>query len=138
MNTFVIYPKKGEPFKTEMHHFEFSKTEFVLYDDYREPSKDGFLAFRNVAAIVRESLLGHTEPPGAYQARVYFDVYLKEREKPITICADSLDFSDPPSLMFYARQWANAERFLLDGIYIALDDVVAVLPSDGLRASLSR
>ncbi len=142
MNTFLVYPKKckGEPLKIEMYRFEFSKTEFVLYNELDQPTKEGFIAFDKVTAIVREDLTKWKDPREvpSHQARLFFEVYVKDREEPITISAEAVDFTDTTSLTFYVRDWHTNERIPLIGIYIARDDVIAVVPSDGLRSPSSR
>ncbi len=142
MNTFLVYPKKweGEPLKIEMRRFEFSKTEFVLYNELDQPTKEGFIAFDKVTAIVREDLTKFQDPREAppHQARLFFEVYVKDREEPITISAEAVDFTDTPSLTFYVREWHTNERIALTGVYINSDDVIAVVPLGGLRDPLSR
>jgi hypothetical protein len=122
----TIYPKKGEPFTLEIPRFTFSENGFSLYDSAREISKDGFLSFENIAAIV---------PQGQSEIRrddILFHVYLRNREKPLEIAATAVNTDEPPSVKFYTQYYGSGGNALIEHVYVALSEVVAIIPSNGL------
>jgi hypothetical protein len=118
MQEFNVYPKEGEKFSVEFQRFEMKENGFVLYDDRNEPSKEGYLSFENVAAIIPDN-----QPE---EQMVCFLVYLKGQPKPAEVFA--CHFETEPGISF---KWQpDAED--IAGIYIARSEVVAIMPSDGL------
>jgi hypothetical protein len=131
MQTFTIYPKDGgETFTAQFHKFELNESGdgFILYDDAHKPSKEGHLSFKETAAIIPNNLKERED-------EIRFLVYLKNRSEPLTIYAHAFEQSEP-SLIF-KRQLKDIrhnpyQEWKLDAIYIALSEVIAVLPADGL------
>jgi hypothetical protein len=130
MQTFNIYPKDGEMFQAQIYKLELNKKRdgFILYADDAKPSKECYLPFEKIAAVVPESL---REEPGD----ICFLVYLKDQTTPLKIYASAFDALEP-TLVFKRHQkdirGNPHDEYELDEIYIALSEVVAVLPADGL------
>ncbi len=128
MNTFNVYPKRGEMFSLECSHFEFDENSFTLYDEGRSISKEGFLSFDNVAAILP------ADTPNPERAELIFKVYLKNRPQPLEVTAYSFKTDQPPSVQFFRRvYYGDNPEVLIDYVYVALSEVVAIIPSDGLK-----
>jgi hypothetical protein len=132
MQTFNVYPKKGEMFTLQCHHFEFDGQQFILYEYADEPSKDGFLSRGHIAAVVAQDL---TKPYDYSDAR-NFHIHLKNRKEPLEIPAHSFKIQ-PPNVKFYWNPVDPETGLVLDkeikDVYIALSEVVCVTPSDGVR-----
>lgn len=136
MQSFDIYPKKGDKFALEFHHFELRASEFVLYNDLHKESRAGYVSLENIAAVIPANL-------PEIRSRLHYDaepitfcVYLKGRkpEDPIQITAFVCDASQPPSVKFFWKLF-NVNKFedqLLPNIYVATSEVVAIMPLGGL------
>ncbi len=129
MPRYNIYPKKGEMFSIEIYRFELDggQESFSLYDDADMVSNDGFLSFEDVAAII---------PTDQRQARglLCFRVHLKNRP-PFDVFADAFEAVEPSVIFKYqtkdiTRNVISEAR--IPQIYVALSEVVAIVPSDGL------
>lgn len=130
MGKFNIYPKKGEMFTLECYKFEYDENSFRLYDDGNSQSKEGFLSFEHVAAILPEKQSQPRNP-------IHFQVYLKGRKEPLEVIADAFDLEHPPSVRFYAKDvFINSTPTDLEiqHLYISTSEVVAIIPSDGLKS----
>lgn len=129
LKNFRVYPKNGEMLLLEWRNFEFNENSFTLYDSGNFPSKEGFLSFDNVAAILPE------EQSRPRPEAITFRVYLKNRKEPLEIAAHALDAEQPPSVKFYWQLQSGGgeiENTEIPEIYVALSEVVAIIPSDGL------
>jgi hypothetical protein len=136
MPTFKVYPKKGEIFTVQFDRFELKEKRFVLYNDVgREVSdNEGFLSFDNVAAILPDKQTA--------KGRIRFLIYLKgQRGEPhselpafLEVYADAFEIG--PNISFKWQQKDMLGKLFkegsIEGIYIALSEVVAIMPSDGL------
>ncbi len=128
MKTFKVYPKEGKPFLIKINRFQVSGRgdEINLYNDMDQVSREGFLPFDHVAAIV----------PTQQDEKdmICFNVHLKNRE-PFPVFAHAFE-KDATSVIFKFQQKDMFEaviwEFRVKGIYIALSEVVAIIPSDGL------
>jgi hypothetical protein len=119
MRKFKVYPKDGEnSFLVEMERFEMKGNSFVLYDERDESSKEGYLSYENVAAIIPDHQLK--------EKMVCFHVYLKGQSKPAEVYA--LYLETEPDISF---KWGLDSQAII-GIYVARSEVVAIMPSDGL------
>jgi hypothetical protein len=136
MKNFDIYPKEGgEKFTLLFESFEAQANGFFLRDDTRLVYPLVYLSMDNVAAILPAE-------PRRYNAKkelepYTFHVYLKRRIDPLVIPAYSFDASAPPSVIFNWERKTSAdpftpEEFPLQDIYIALSEVVAIMPKGGL------
>jgi hypothetical protein len=133
MRTFDIYPKKGKRFSLEFDRFVHSLDRFILYDSGHEPSHEAFLLFDAVAAIVPQ------EQPHADDVEAY-RIYLRnnEDEQYVKIHANVFDLTQPPSVKFYTRVVDNSERHEVTNVYVAISEVVAIIPDEGLRSDRKR
>jgi hypothetical protein len=130
MQTFHIYPKNGKMFEAQMYDFKLNETgdDLILCDDSNKPSKEYYLPFENVAAIVPDN-------PRQETGDICFLVYMKEQSEPIKVYAST--FEALPSTLVFKRHQKDVRgnpfnEYDLDGIYIAPSEVIAVLPADGL------
>ena len=136
MQTFTVYPKEGETFPIHIYKFEVSGSgeHFTLYDDSSNESYEGYLSFEDIAAIVPDGLRER-------QGDICFLVYLKNRAEPLKIYANAFEDA-APSLVFKRHQKDIMRRpydeYTLDGIYIAVSEVIAVIPADGLLSHRAR
>ena len=137
MHTFHIYPKKGEKLTLAFDRFELREDQFVLYNDHDKESHAGFLSFANIAAILPDRLpdagrIGITEDTEPTE----FLIYLKGRSLTdlIHIHAFNCDVSQPPSvkLSWKVFNQNKYEDYVMTNIYIAISEVVAIMPSGGL------
>jgi len=130
MQTFNIYPKDGAMFQTQIYKLELNKKGdgFILYADDAKPSKESYLSFEKIAAIVPATL--REEPRD-----ICFLVYLKDQSEPLKIYANAFEALEP-TLVFKRHQkdirGNPHDEYVLEEIYIALSEVIAVLPADGL------
>jgi len=129
MSKFNVYPKKGDMFAIECYRFEYDENGFRLYDDGNSLSNEGFLSFEHVAAIL---------PEKQSQAKnlIHFQVYLKGRKEPLEVMANAFNLEQRPSVRFYAKGvFLNSAPtdVEIQYLYIAISEVVAVIPSDGLK-----
>ena len=138
MHTFQIYPKKGKEFALAFDRFELREEQFVLYNDRDKESRAGFLSFANIAAILPDGKFkGHGRVGLAYDTEpTEFLIYLKDRPptEPLHVVAFVCDTSQPPSVQFFWKVF-NVNKFedhLIPNIYIAISEVVAIMPSGGL------
>lgn len=125
-----VYPKKGDMFALECYRFEYDESGFRLYDDGNSLSKEGFLSFEHVAAILPET---QSQVKNAIQ----FQVYLKGRKEPLEVMANAFDLERQPSVRFYAKDifyGSKPNDVEIQGLYIAISEVVAIVPSDGLKS----
>ncbi|HZT58168.1 MAG TPA: hypothetical protein VFA21_06015 [Pyrinomonadaceae bacterium] len=123
---FNIYPKKGDMFTLEFRRFTFNENSFTLYDEGDSVNKDGFLSFDNIAAIMPQ------EQGGQSSNALTFKVYLKNRTEPLEVIAYGVNTEEPPSAKFYGRFYGHGD-VPLNHVFIALSEVVAIIPSDGLK-----
>lgn len=132
---YKIYPKEGEILTLDLEYFESKEGRFILHNErISQSDPGGFLSLENIAAIVPDQ-------PSAYRSNLELDpttfrVYLKNRpaDEPLTIQADTCDSSNPPSLIFCVKAYTNDQptklgEFPLRDVYIALSEVVAIVPS---------
>lgn len=108
----------------------------VLYNDHDKESRAGYLSLDNIAAVIPEN------PPVWHRSSLDYDdkslpfcVYLKDRPstEPIQIPAFICDTSQPPSVQFFWKIF-NVNKFqdqLIPNIYIAISEVVAIMPLGG-------
>jgi hypothetical protein len=137
MASFIIYPKKGDKLTLEFERFELKDSEFILYNDYDKESRAGFLSLDNIAAILPEKpYLPHRSSIDYDDKSSTYCVYLKDRPatEPIQIQAFVCDPSKPPSVQFFWKLF-NVNKFeehLIPNIFIAVSEVVAIMPLGGL------
>ena len=114
-------------FTLEFRRFELKGDKFILYDSSDKESKEGFLSFTNVAAIIPEQQ--RTEDA------LCFYVYLKGKPH-IEVFASTFEAEQEPSVTFRHQQKDMMRNIMnewpIENIYIALSEVVAIIPSDGL------
>lgn len=130
MKQFNVYPKRGESFAIGCKRFSFESDHFVVYDSADEPSDNGFLSFENIAAIC----IADQWRPRLDDVRS-FQIYLKGRTEPIVIFAHYFKTDALQGVGFF---WINirGEDVKIENIYIALSEVVAILPAGGLNKYL--
>jgi len=132
MQDFNVYPKKGKPFIVCIEGYERAGNKFLVYDQTRQISNDGFLNFNYIAAIVPQNLHKRSHYP---QVRDSFDfrVYLRSGEQ-FDINADFCDTSDPETIIFAFTNTrpSGPDRYDIENLYIAPSEVVAIMPPDGL------
>jgi hypothetical protein len=129
LRKFTVYPKEGKEFTIECDHFEVRDGQFILFNDARQESNEGFLSVAQIAAIMPE------RQDEKYAIR--FEVYLRDKP-PIPVFAHAFDLTQGPGVKFSRQEkdmrGAVINEWPLDGIYIALSELVAIVPSDGLRS----
>lgn len=131
MQTFLVYPKKGKPFPVTCEKFEQNGQEFVLFDSAERPSKEAFLSFDDVAAIVPE------KPRWADCGFLPLHVVLRKHDEPIPVHANYFEIA-APVVKFYCRQYDSDPWFEMPEIYVASSEVVALFPSEGLERKRKR
>jgi hypothetical protein len=127
LRKFNVHPKKGEMFTIECESFEVKGGKFILYNDAHKESNEGFLSFDKVAAIIPErQRTDHV---------ICFCVYLKDKP-PIKVFAHAFDIEHEPSVSFSIQEKDMRDIVInewpITDIYIALSEVIAIAPSDGL------
>ncbi len=127
MRKFTVYPKEGEDFTIEVTKLEATPDGFVLYDYGERPTTDGFLSPNNIAAII---------PEGVSQERehmICFLVHLKERP-PFKVYAESFDTEPNVAFKHHHSETYGVpvSKVPVEGIYILLSEVVAIVPADGV------
>lgn len=127
MRKFTVYPKEGKEFSLQAFKFEPTTDGFVLYDYGEKPTADGFLSLHNVAAIIPDGL-----PEKDMRC---FLVHLKDRP-PFKVFAHSFEIQPTVSFKYHHKEsyGAPVSKREVEGIYIALSEVVAIVPSDGIGA----
>ena len=129
LRTFTVYPKKGEAFTIKCEHFEVKDSKFILFNDSYEASSEGFLSFDRVAAIMPE------RQDDKYA--ICFDVYLKDRQSPLQVFAHAFDIETGPSILFCRQDKDIRGKVMhtdpIETVYIAVSEVVAIMPADGLH-----
>lgn len=130
--TFKIYPKEGEMFTLEFRRFELNGQQFTLYNEADKITNDGFLSYGNVAAIIPEHIHKRNHSH-LWPDAVDFRVYLKSSET-FEINADLCDTTHPSSIKFFTKFYFDnkVQDIEVPNVYIALSDVVAIMPSGGL------
>lgn len=129
MQDFIVYPKKSKPFTITIDTYKDEGGRFLLYDQLHQVSKDGFLAFDHVAAVIPAS--PHQRPPNSFMRdAINFRVYLRNGEQ-FEVNADSCDATGQDTIKFFLTN-REGEDIDIDGIYIAPLEVVAIMPADGL------
>lgn len=134
MQTFTVYPKgKGEPFNLTCERFELKDGRFILYHSSNKEAQEGYLSFSGVAAIIPDQ--GKTRYPAK---PISFFVYLKDRNQGIEVFGDAFKIENDSQIVFLAQQRDIMRKITnewpLTGIYIALSEVIAIVPSDGLHS----
>jgi len=130
ISKYNIYSKKGDMFALECYRFEYDESGFTLYDDGNSQSKEGFLSFEHVAAILPEK-------QSQVKNAVHFEIYLKGRKDPLEVMAHAFNLEQPPSVRFYVRDvfvGSDPNDVEIQGIYIAISEIVAIIPADGLKS----
>jgi hypothetical protein len=126
LQKFDIYPKEGEMFSIKCEAIERTEDNYVLYNDINEPSKEAFLSFNDVAAII----------PGirVVADTICFRLYLRNRPGFIDISAHA--FVTEPKITFYLHDTDGhrnvTNRWAIEGIYVDPSELIAIVPSDGL------
>jgi len=139
MQTFKVYPKRisstgnDERFDFTCERFEIKDEQFILYNSTDKESAEGFISFKDVAAILPDQGENYYHFHGK---PLTFLVYLRNRSKPLEISADAFRI-EGSCVVFLAQRpdslgQVEADR-PLPGIYIALSEVIAITPSDGLQ-----
>jgi hypothetical protein len=125
----MIYPKEGDEFPFECEKIVAGSNGFILHDSHAKPSKQGFLSFDQIAAIDPVTTKGADT--------ICFQVYLRNRSKPIKIFAHA--FTTEPSISFQLHRKDGARNVIdvrtIEGIYVDPSELIAVLPLDGLIAN---
>lgn len=139
MPTFHIYPKEGERFALAFERFEVRGDHFVIYNDRSKESHAGFLSLANIAAILPDRLPDGERIGLTYETKpIEFLIYLKGRPPtdPIRIQAFSCDVSEPPSVKLFWKvlNQNRYEDYAMTNLYIAISEVVAIMPSGGLES----
>jgi len=131
MRKYTVYPKEGKEFKIEAHKYEATPDGFVLYDYAERPTTDGFLSLHNVAAIIPEGVSEERER----ERMICFLIHLKDRPA-FKVFAHSFDSEPAVSFKYHHKEsyGAPVSKREVEGIYIALSEVVAIVPSDGIGA----
>ena len=129
MQDFIIYPKKGKPFTITIDAYKYEDGRFLLYDQLHQVSKDGYLAFDHIAAIVPAN--PHRRPANSFMRNALdFRVYLRSGEQ-FEVNADSCDATGLDTIKFFVTN-RKGEDVEIDGIYVAPLEVMAIMPVDGL------
>jgi|ERR1041385_1808283 hypothetical protein len=120
---FRVYLKKGESLTLEFRRFEIEGNSFTLYDSLDNPVKEeAFLSLDNVAAVIPEKQM---------ESDSRFKVYLKSGEM-FEIVAELFKADQPPSVKFYRQRYPREDEEIKN-IYVALSEVVAIMPVWGLK-----
>lgn len=117
--SFTVYPKEGKPYKLRFPRLVIHPDKLEVYNEYNAESKYGFLSMQNIAAIIPDK-------PGAAAEPIHFHIYLKRREKPLSVFAHTFKADEPPSVRFY---WRTSEEEIRN-TYVALSEVVSIVPAD--------
>jgi hypothetical protein len=133
MRTFDIYPKRGKKFSMDFEKFEYSLDRFILYDSGHQPSREGFLLFDAVAAIIPQNQACEDDVEA-------FRVFLRNREDQdyVKVHANVFDLAHPPGVMFYTRIEDESQLSQVRNIYVAVSEVVAIIPDKGLHSDRKR
>lgn len=115
--TFIIYLKEGGTLTLEFSRFEVDGNSFIVYDRFNEAANEYFISFDNVAAIV---------PLKQSQRDLRFKVLLKSGSS-FEILADLFKTTDG-RLQFYRHNHPR-EDLLLENLYVALSEIVAIMPA---------
>jgi hypothetical protein len=136
MQTFKVHPKgKSAPFELMCQRFEQKDERFVLYTSTEKESRNGFLKFSEVAAIVpQEQPIKNRPFP---HVSIEFRVYLKDRQdSPIRIWASSFKMDKDSGITFSVHsrdiQGQIVDEWVMPEVYLAPSEVIAILPSSGL------
>jgi len=129
MRKFTVYPKEGKEFTIEAFKFEPTADGFVFLDYADRPATDSFLSLHNIAAIIPDGISEERER----DRMICFLVHLKDRP-PFKVYAHSFHSEPTVSFMYHHQDGYGApiSKIPVDGIYILLSEVVAILPSDGI------
>jgi hypothetical protein len=132
MRTFTVYPKgKAVQFNLTFYRFEIKDKRFILYDSSDKESQDGFLSFSDVAAIIPDqNKSSYADKP------IKFLVYLKDKSSPIEVFGHLFKIENDSQVIFITQQLdmlgSIVHEWPLTDIYIALSEVIAIVPSGGL------
>jgi hypothetical protein len=129
--SFIVYPKEGEPFCLEFAKFEFNGTNFVFYESRTpgaRPSEHAYMSVAHVAAIVPSRTVS-----GRYGDERRYRVYLKGRTQTIEVVAHEFDLTGEMIVFYWLSVGSNnLERDVVENIYLAKSEVLAIFPVDGL------
>jgi hypothetical protein len=129
--SFTVYPKEGEPFCLEFAKFEFNRTNFVFYGSRTSgarPFDHAYMAVAHVAAIVPSRPVS-----GRYSDERRYRVYLKGRTRTIDVVAHEFDLTGETVSFYWLRVGNDGlERDLVENLYLAKPEVLAIFPVDGL------
>lgn len=138
-NKFKVYPKNGKMFILICERFEARENSFVLYDWGNLESNEGILCFTEIAAIIPET----QREGGQATPLIHFSVYLKDsfrlrdNEEQIEVLAHAFKIDQESGIAFFGQERGAEDKVInewpIEGIYIALSELIAIIPSDGLQ-----
>ena len=139
MPMFKVYPKNGQSFEIELHHFAFNgETLFGTPMDMHAYTKLVTLSLENIVAIYHPR-----EPPLDWKLSEQprcFDVYLKgHTENPLKIYGCSYKHQGDGTIEFKYKkvdvtQGVEESDETVEGVYVKTSEVVAIIPSAPLPA----
>lgn len=119
---FRVYIKKGGSLTLEFRRFEVEGNTFTIYDSSDYPAKESaFISFDNVAAVIPEK-----QP----ESESRFKVYLKGGDS-FEVSAEFFQSDQPQGLRFYRQRYPRNDEEIKN-IYVALSEVIAIMPVGGL------
>jgi len=123
LKKFTAYLKKGEPLTLEFRRFTFDSNGFTVYDSYNEavPNR-AFLSSDHIAAII---------PEEQRESDSRFKVTLRNGQS-FEVVAEIFNIDQPPSVRFCWQQYSHRQEEI-QNIYVALSEVVAIMPVKGLQ-----
>jgi hypothetical protein len=129
IQNFIVYSKEGSAFDVKMARFEVQDDKIVLVDEMGKASSEGFLSFDAIAAIVPLTQKDKNT--------LCFNVHLKGKGQVAKVHAGAFDMSDGKNVKFVYRQYDMmgkvANEWPVENIYVALSEVVGIIPDDGIK-----
>src|SRR5688500_17967732 len=112
MQDFIVYQRKGKPFTISIEKYEYEGGRFLLYDQLQQVSRDGFLAFDHIAAILPANPYKRASNPFMRDA-IDFRVYLRNGEQ-FEVNADSCDATGQATIKFFVKD-RKGDDVAIDG-----------------------
>jgi predicted 3-demethylubiquinone-9 3-methyltransferase (glyoxalase superfamily) len=123
LKKFTVYLKKGEPLTLEFRRFTFDANGFTVFDSYNDAVPNlAFLSIDHIAAII---------PEEQRESDSRFKVILRNGQS-FEVVAEVFKTDQPPSVRFCWQQYSHRQEEI-QNIYVALSEVVAVMPVNGLQ-----
>lgn len=124
---FKIYLKDGQIIELEMQRFKLQGQQITFYDKYDEVLENSFILFDEVAAIIPAK----TEQSERSERSERFNIYLRRQKEPVEITAYDFEINESSEISFRRVNFSN-HKSVLENLFIALSEVIAILPAGAL------